>query len=435
MFDYSFIFVIINTWLVVHICKCNKVHLLLKILLCVSYIGWNAIPAVLMYIPKLIGRDDVATSAYIYCSYLNEVYLFVAYSLAFLWIRRKRIPKILKNKGFQDNNTILNIMIYSSIILSLFKIYSTLNNTASYWEQNDLANAEALGPLEFLSGYGFSFLVGVTFFYKDRVKPFLFKVCIVIVCGNFLLLTFRGGRIYIFGVVILFLYYAIKYNKKKELIIGSIIGFFAMGLLPVLASLRGAEQISIDEVAAVATTPVGDKVIGEVLTKTNSVMYGSYLIEKDGIGNWDGQMYTSTIFALLPRFIFPSKPEPGSVDGTAEGLAARASAVYSSIGDYNGIGNNGVPASISSLWGGGWLAYIIEILVTAYLIFFLNCLFYANKSVYICFTFTLIVYPVGVLEIPLPTILVTLQRQVVLYLLMVLLFTPFLRAKKRVQNR
>lgn len=425
MFDFSFIFVIINSWLVIRICKSKKVHLLLKILLCVSYFGWNAIPALLMYVPKLFGMDVVADDTYIMCSYYNQIYLFLAYLISYRWINRMRIPKLLYGRDYQMDDKVFNILFYTSLLLLLYRLVRLINSSTTYWDANDMANLTAMGPLDFISGMGVSFMVGSLLLYRERIKPLDFKIGIATLSLFFLTHTLRGGRIYIFGIVIILLFYALKNKRKTDLVIGGAVAVLAMALLPTLAALRGSEQIKISDIRAVGGTSTSSLVMAEVLTKTNSVMYGSYLIEKDGIGKWDGKMYTSTIYALIPRFIYPSKPEPGSVDGTQYGLPARASSAYTAIGDYNDIGNNGVPASLSSLWGGGWIAFIIEIIFTAYLIFFINGVFYTNKPLFACFVFSLLSFPVGVLEIPLPTILVALQRDIVIYFIILILMTPF----------
>lgn len=436
MIDFSVIFVAINTWLVIRICRSNKVHLLLKLMLCVSFFGWNAAPAILMYIPQMLGRDDFASDTYIMCSYYNEIYLFLAYSIGYYLINKKGNSRIISKPSYQDSKKVFDILIILSIIISLYKVFIVLKSTSSYFEGNNIYNITALGPIDFISGYALSFLFAAAFLFKDRVSSLKFKIIIVIVISYFMILTLRGGRIYIFGIVFLLLYYALKSHKKnsvRNLVFAGIVGVLGLFLLPVLGAVRGEDQVTFNDVVEASSTDAGKQVIGEVLTKTNSVMYGSYLIETDGIGKWNGKMYSSTLFALFPRFIFSSKPEPGSVDGTLEGLPSRASAIYSIVGTYSGIGNNGVPASISSLWGGGWIAYFIELLFTGCLIFIINCVFISNKPIFSCLVFYLISFPVGVLEVSLPTILISIQRFVIIYFTLYILFS-FFNSKKSVNT-
>ena len=402
----------------------------MKILLCVSYFGWNALPATLMYIPALLGVDVIANDTYIQCSYYNQIFLFFSYLLAYHWIQHRKHPKFLNSYDFQNNQHVFNVLFYASLFLTFYQCYNLLTSSASYWEGNDISNLTALGPLQIFTAMGVSFLTGSIFFSKDKIKSLSYKVALFAIFSFFLIHTFRGGRIYIFGIVIFLLFYSINTHKRHLLIASGLVGIFAFLLLPVLASLRGAEKVKIESVVAASSSPVGYSIVAEILTKTNSVMYGSYLIEKDGIGKWDGKMYTSTIYALIPRFIYPSKPEPGSVDGTQYGLPARASAAYSVVGEYNDIGNNGVPSSISSLWGGGWIAYIVEILSTAFFLFFINAIFCSNKPVFIFFVFSLISFPVGVMEVPLPTILIAFQRDVVIYFVFLILFSSYQKPKR-----
>lgn len=408
---------------------------MMKVLLCLSYFGWNAVPAVLMYVPYLLGMDIIANPTYIQCSYYNQIFLFFAYMLGFSWIKMGKTPKFLKLHDFQDKDSVFYVILYTSLVLTLYEIYGLMTSTGSYWDGNDISNLVAIGPIDFLAQMGVFFLIGAIFFARDRISPTLYKLSVALVILFFLVHTVRGGRIYIFGVVVFLIYYALS-TRKKKMLIGSVsVGVMALLLLPILASLRGGERVKASDVLSSSNTATGTSIVAEILIKTNSVMYGSYLIEKDGIGKWDGQMYSSTLFALVPRFIYPSKPEPGSVDGTQYGLPARASAVYSVIGEYKDIENNGVPASLSSLWGGGWIAYIVEIISAAFLIFLINCIFYSGKPIFIGFIYSLISFPVGILEVPLPTVLIALQRDFVIYLIMVILFSSVKgSSKKRISH-
>ena len=433
MNDFSIVLVLVNTWLVISILRCDKVHLLLKLLIGVSFFGWNALPAVLMYIPHVFGSGYFTTDTYIKCSYYNEIYLFCAYFIAFALIKRKGYPRWTYKSDFQDSNAAFNILLYISIALTIYKVISVISNSSSYWDNNDITNIKALGPVDFLAGLGLSYLTGVVFLFRKKTSFGVYRLSVILIALYFVIHVLKGGRIYFFGIIILFIYYALSRHDTKSLVIAGVLGVFALGLLPVMSDLRGERQVLVKDIVAAASSSSSstDMIMDEILTKTNSVLYGSYLIEKDGIGKWNGKMYSSTIYALVPRFLAPSKPEPGSVDGTVMGLPARASVAYYVTGEYDGIGNNGVPASLSSLWGGGWLAYIVEILASAYLIFLINCLFFSEKPVFVGFVFSLLSFPTGILEIPLPTVLISLQRDIVIYLFLAVFISLLIGGKKK----
>ena len=396
-------------------CKSNKVHLLLKILLCVSYFGWNAVPALLMYLPNLLGMGNLTTDNYVLCSYYNQIFLFFAYSFAFWLIKKKKSPVFISRKDYQDSNDFFRFFVSVSVILAIYKCYTLIISQGSYWDGNNIDNITALGPIDFASNMAITFLTGAVLLCKDSFKPAIYKLSLALIASFLIIHTLRGGRIYIFGLVIILLYYGLSEHKTRLIIGTGIVGIIGLSLLPVLGSLRGESKIQLEDISAASSTPTGQLVIGEVLTKTNSVLYGSYLLGQDGIGKWDGKMYSSTIYALIPRFIYPSKPEPGSVDGTQYGLPGRASFSYNSIGEYNNMGSNGVPASISSLWGGGWIAYVFEILSSGLLLFLINCIFYSKKALFLSFIMSLIAFPATIMEVPLPTILIQVQRYVVIY--------------------
>lgn len=428
MTDFSLLFILINTWLIIRMCKSNKVHLLLKILLCVSYFGWNAVPALLMYLPDLLGMGDLTTNNYILCSYYNQIFLFFSYSFAFWLIKKKKSPVFISRKDYQDTNNFFSFFVSVSVILAIYKCYTLIISQGSYWDGNNIDNITALGPIDFASNMAITFLTGAILLCKESFKPSIYKLSLALIAIFLLIHTLRGGRIYIFGLVIILLYYGLSEHKTRLIIGTGIVGILGLSLLPILGSLRGESKIQLEDISAASSTPTGQLVIEEVLTKTNSVLYGSYLLGQDGIGKWDGKMYSSTIYALIPRFIYPSKPEPGSVDGTQYGLPGRASFSYNSIGEYNNMGSNGVPASISSLWGGGWIAYVFEILSSGLLLFLINCVFYSKKALLLSFVMSLIAFPATIMEVPLPTILIQVQRYVVIYFVIGVFF---LRKKQK----
>ena len=321
-------------------------------------------------------------------------------------------------RDFQNSKRLLNLFVNVAFILALYKSLTLLTSTFSYLESNDLENATVGGPIDFLGGFSMSFITGTIFFFRKKVSFAKFYLCVSIMVFYWLILTFRGGRIYIFGIVILLLYYALIKRSKTILILGILTGLFALTLLPALASLRGADNVNTAEVINESKSSSSEMVVDQILGKTNSVNNGSYLIQYDGIGNNGYMMYTSTIYALIPRIIYPSKPEPGSVDGTLTGLPSRRAAIYQITGEYDGVFNLGISTSLSSLWGGGWLMYFVEIISSAFLIFLLNSVFRSRKMIFITFAMSLLNYPICILEIPLPTILISVQRYTVIYFIL-----------------
>jgi len=416
MKDYTFIFIVINTILLLRILRSRKIHPLLKIFWGVSYFGWNAFPAIIMYTPELAGSTIIGNESYVFSSYVNQIFLFVSYLLGYIMIHKIKTPRFIERYDFQDNSKLFDFSVNFALICLVYIMYNNLTSSISYIERNDVDNAHAISPLRFISSFMVTYLIGVVLLCKERLSFSKYNLCIAMIAVHLLIQTFLGGRIYIFGIVIIFLHYAIEQKRKTSFIVGVIVGLFALTLLPSISSLRGQGDFSASEAITSSRSTTGTQIIGEIFVKTNSVLYGSYLLEKDGVGKWDGKMYSSTIYALIPRFLYPNKPEPGSVDGTPFGLPARASVDYSTIGVYDGIGNNGVTASVSSLWGGGWIAYFCEIFSVAFIIFLFNCVFYSKKPLFICFAISLMGFPICVLEVPGPQILTGIQRFIVIYL-------------------
>lgn len=417
MVNLSILFVFVNTILIIQICKNNHVHLFLKILLCISYFGWNAIPVVFSYFPQFVQFENINES-YLKCSYLNQLFLFAAYYLSFMLIKRGKVPTFISRRDFQDFRQLFKLFLFLSLLLTIYKCYLLLETKGSYLETNNIENRQATSVLGFVSSYAVYFLISSILFYKSKMSAILFNASVIVVFAYFFILGFQGGRIYLFGLVIILIYYSLLRRRKTLYIVSFLAGILSLLMLPALSSLRGEKEIDVSEALELSKSSTGEMVINSILGKTSSVRSGNYLIEKDGIGNQGFEMYSSTLYALIPRVIYPSKPEPGSVDGEITGLPSRRSAMYSIEGNYNGILNLGVPASLSSLWGGGWIAYFAEIASTALLIFLLNCIFFSRKFIFLCFAIQIIAFPVCILEVPLPSILLFIQRDVVVYLIL-----------------
>lgn len=257
-------------------------------------------------------------------------------------------------------------------------------------------------------------------FYRHYLTKKKFALFLFLICLYFVSTVYSGARINLFAVVIILLYYAYKNNNKRLIALSIGAGVFALVLLPAIGVIRGESSISLSSINTQSTN--SDDVIKEIFIKTNSVNTSTSLIEHDGIGGGGPLVYMSTAFALVPRTIMPNKPHPGSKDGTLYGLPSRLAVIYSVSGDYNGISNVGISSSIEVLWAVGWLGLILMTFITSYSLHIFNQMLSGGKLLFIVFFLMLINFPVCQIDVPLSTLLISIQRYFMFTIFLYLIF-------------
>jgi hypothetical protein len=90
--------------------------------------------------------------------------------------------------------------------------------------------------------------------------------------------------------------------------------------------------------------------------KADSISTSAILLEREGPGMGGIQPVASSLFALIPRAVWPTKPVPGSRDGTMGGLPTRLGGMYLGGGDSLWVGLS--PCHVS-IWQSGYLIGVI----------------------------------------------------------------------------
>src|SRR5262249_12241869 len=130
----------------------------------------------------------------------------------------------------------------------------------------------------------------------------------------------------------------------------------------------------------------------ELVTKYDMYLPGLLLIDSDGIAAAGWQPYTGSIVALLPRFILPSKPVPGSANGEYSGHPTRIAAAL--LGMDPLAGNVQVGPAAISLWQLGYPALAGLVLCNVIGFYFINSLLLCPSIVHRALGISMIGIPV-----------------------------------------
>jgi hypothetical protein len=431
----SAVLLIIDSFLVIKILMSGRFHLLLRLFWGISFWGWNAIPFLLSLLPQYKGDISINYEFYLSCWVINFFFLFLVYLSAFIFNKRKwRFDNLFIRPSYQYNPRFIKMITNISIVVLIIIIIVGLGNTATYTDRNDVSNHDdnlLLGTISFFRGYAVYFLLAILFFYHKSLSISYRYGIVAILSIHYLLIAFAGSRIHLFAILIMLVYLAISQKKKTLAIPIIVVGFIAITVLPAISQLRkSGESFSTSDVVQVRKKESGD-IVWEVMNKTNSVHSSSTLLFFSGIGSGGSLVYTSTLYSLVPRFIYPNKPHPGSMDGTMDGLPGRMAANINSV-KYSSVANVGISTSIEALWAGGYIMFFIQAIFSGFLIVLMNKALRGEKLLLLYFVLSLLSFPVCMMEVSLVNFSMSIQRFLVVYSLFYILFsTQFKKYCKR----
>ena len=433
----SLILLLINSFLVIKIVRSDRFHLLLRLLWAISFFGWNAVPFLLSLLPQYRNDISINYDFYLMCWSLNFFYLFIVYYSAMLFNKKMCKKEYLFIKpSYQYNPRFIKLIMNASLIVLVFIIFVNLGDQASYAERNDVDIHDDnlfLGVISFLTGYVIYFLLAILFFYHKLLSNIQRYIILSILSFHYILESFFGSRIQLFAILIILLYIAINQKRKKMLISVVALSLFAFTILPALSQLRRTgDSYSISDVMQIRSKGEGDY-IWEIMNKTNSVASSSTLLFYSGIGSGGSLVYTSTLFSLVPRFIYPNKPHPGSMNGTMDGLPGRLAANINK-NNYSSAANVGISSSIEALWAGGYIMYFIQAMFGGFLIVLMNLALRGKKLLMIYFVLSLLSFPVCMLDVSLVYFSIFVQRFFIVYILFYIIFSGKFRKFKMPQR-
>lgn len=166
-----------------------------------------------------------------------------------------------------------------------------------------------------------------------------------------------------------------------------------------IANARGSEQITVSEAERQSKEVIQSAALREKLweafdhvnLKFDSISAGAVLIDSYGSGVAGMRPYTGALLAFVPRRLMPSKPVPGSVDGTNRGMPSRLVAAATLAFDPD-TGNVGVSPAAIAMWQFGLFGLVPLVLLNVLQLRLINSLLLPRSIV----TRTLAMFLIGV---------------------------------------
>jgi hypothetical protein len=183
----------------------------------------------------------------------------------------------------------------------------------------------------------------------------------------------------------------------------SLVGFGAVGTIVVgsilsvaIGQARYGDRLNLDDILTSSSEAADQNIVGEMavnlITKFDSFSTGAILVERMGAGRAGVQPYIGALLAMIPRAVLPSKPTPGSFDGTIRGYPTRVVAVQMGMSEEAGNVNIS-PASIT-VWQFGFVGGLLVMIAANVLnLYLINSLLLAPSVLFKSLAFFLIGLP------------------------------------------
>jgi hypothetical protein len=223
-------------------------------------------------------------------------------------------------------------------------------------------------------------------------------------------------------------------RQQKATIIGlGALGTVVIGsiLAVAIGQARYGERLKLDDIISVSSKAANENLVSEtainLITKFDSFSTGAMLVERMGEGRAGIQPYIGAVLALVPRAVLPSKPIPGSFDGTIRGYPTRIVAVQ--MGMREEAGNvNLSPASIA-IWHFGYFGLLLMILCNALHLYLINSLLLSPSLLFKSLAFFLVGLPAMLTIYAPPDILLMNMERILLVFLLLFVVRHFLQRR------
>jgi len=194
-------------------------------------------------------------------------------------------------------------------------------------------------------------------------------------------------------------------------------------LLLVVGQNRGIYELTLrstmQEVTQIIEDPqltskLGQALLVEMVTKLDSFSTGATLLRYAGVGVSGWEPYRGAVLSVVPRFALPSKPVPGSADGTYGGHPGRIAAA--AMGMDPASGNVQVGPAATALWQWGYLGLAGLVFANVVQLYLINSLLLSRSFI----LKVVALYAIGIPTfLPLyaspEMVLMNLQRILILY--------------------
>lgn len=341
------------------------------------------------------------------------------------------------------------VIILSIIIIFNFWVLVGFGDSITYLENNALLTTRSgsftykiIGSITLLKDLLFGYLYALILADNKKTKRVIKVAAIFIIMIDAYTNFTIGSRVQLLVPLVILIYYAAikNWSLKYYLIVGTflIISFIIGGSFAVIASEeRTQTNLSFNELIDTFNNFRKKDVINsfykpifdELLIKYDSISSGGFLVNALGPGSAGFKPYYGSVFSLIPRFVFPEKPVPGSIDDTYWGTPQRL--VPNLWHRKVAAGNHGVSPVCISVWQSGYCFGVILFIVFNLLsLMFLNSLFRSSSKVSWGIAFSILNLPSVAYFLSSPDRIILVYQRVIFILLMIRLLSIFISKKQ-----
>jgi hypothetical protein len=260
------------------------------------------------------------------------------------------------------------VVVHRSLLAITGSTYSEINSFSVLSEGSSAA--AKVGLLVFAEGVllAFSYACAVTPLRRGKAINLLIWTWIV---GGTFSVVLLGGRVALLAPVALLVMRLHEQRTPASTLLAAYGALFVVtatiGVIATIAiaNARGEDRITVSEAERQSKDVAESSVVHEKLweafdhvnLKFDSISSGALLIDRYRSGVAGMRPYTGALLAFVPRRVLPSKPVPGSIDGTIRGTPSRLVAEATLAYDPD-TGNVGVSPAAIAMWQFGLLGLV-----------------------------------------------------------------------------
>lgn len=426
--------------LLIHLLRRAAVSRILSTFLAILIAMWFLIPVfvTVLFRDSVSFRFVVDYDLFVQYAILETAILLI--TLSFLLARQPNFRSFSESQWAQINFSPSVALFCLVLAIAISWLVPTLMGTLreTYQEHNAFA-VTGQGTAEFNQQGGFDFVQNLSLCYgyaclltkwprgiSTRLL-YLFVTLWVLTTSLYQLL--HGSR---FGIITPFILLVIlsqhrQWSLRKTVAIIAVAAIASVsaggGLLLVVGQNRGTHELTLHSTTQgvmqiledpQALSKLGQTLLVELVTKLDSFSTGAILIRYSGVGVSGWEAYKGAVLSLVPRFALPTKPVPGSADGTYSGLPGRITAA--AMGMDPTSGNVQVSPGATTIWQLGYLGLAGLVIANVVQLYLINSLLLSRSFI----LKVVALYAIGIPTfLPLyaspDVVLMNLQRVLILY--------------------
>lgn len=364
---------------------------------------WVIIPSLFVVFDRS-NKYSLEFSKEIFIKYAAYEYFLYIILLFFLNLN-PTVKLLYYGKRITNNIATYRLFWYFFVFIAILNLLMLLNLDVGYREINDVYYKEKqnTNPIMFFANFGISFFFISVFYLKRNLSKRKIVLTYILLITTIILNVMQGGRMQIIFIFFILIYYILQsspYKRIKYSIYLSLLLGITIIIIPVIAGIRNSEKLTVSNIIESIdfTSDIESEFLFQLVLKLNSINTGAVLVEMERTHPFLTP-YLNSLPAGIPNFFYPGKrPAPGSSNGELSGSPSRIAAYY--IMGNSRFANVGISTSARALWQGGYLFYMLNIIILVYWYRYLNSLllsgcFYAKMLAFYFTLIALFILPTG----------------------------------------